>query len=75
MSSDMHSFIVRVWNEGVDRVRGAAIWRCSVDNVLSGQRHYFGDLAEIGPFIREQVEGPSPQLSAGDDRRAGQEVP
>jgi len=69
MSSDMHSFIVRVWKEGVDRVRDATIWRCSIDNVLSGQRRYFKDLTEIGPFIREQVEGPPPQLSAGDDGR------
>ena len=75
MSSDMHSFIVRVWKEGVDRVRDATIWRCSIDNVLSGQRCYFSDLAEIGPFIREQVEGLPPQLSAGDDGQAGQEVP
>jgi len=75
MSSDMHSFIVRVWKEGVDRVRDATIWRCSIDNVLSGQRRYFKDLAEISPFIREQVEGPPPQLAAGDDSQAGQEVP
>ena len=75
MSSDMHSFIVRVWKEGVDRVRDATIWRCSIDNVLSGQRRYFSDLAEISPFIREQVEGPPSQLTAGDDSQAGREAP
>lgn len=74
MSGDMHSFIVRVWKEGVDRVGNAIIWRCSIDNVVSGQRRYLDDLTEIGPSIREQVEGQPPQLSAEDGGMAGQEA-
>lgn len=74
MSGDMHSFIVRVWKEGVDRVRNATFWRCSIDNVVSGQRRYLDDLDEIGPSIREQVEGQPPRPSAGDDGWTGQET-
>lgn len=73
MSGDMHSFIVRVWKEGVDRVRNATIWRCSVDNVVSGERSHLAELEDIGPCIREQVEGCAQRHPLSDDGQAVQE--
>ena len=55
MEDETHSFVVRVWPEGVDREGQLTDWRGYVDDIASGQRFHFQDLQEITHFIAQQI--------------------
>jgi hypothetical protein len=48
------SFLVRLWRAGHN---GAALWRASVDNPHTAERHYFADLAALFAFLEAQTAG------------------
>ena len=55
MSSELPSymaFLVRLWQPGHD---GAPVWRASVDNPHTAERHYFADLAALFAFLEEET--------------------
>ena len=51
IESNTHSFIVKIWLEGVDEKAGEAIWRGRVTHVPSGQDRHFDNLTGITDFI------------------------
>jgi hypothetical protein len=54
-SSIYHSFLLRVWREGE---QGA--WRSSLENVMTGERHSFPNLASLYDFLQAtspEIEG------------------
>jgi hypothetical protein len=52
---DIHSFIVRVWNEATDKNGVPVAWRGSIDHVGRGERLYFYELNGIVRYIQEQI--------------------
>ena len=46
------AFLVRLWQPGHD---GASVWRASVDNPHTAERHYFADLAAFFAFLEEET--------------------
>ncbi len=59
--ADTHSFIIKVWSEESGEESGQAEWRGHITHVLSGERRYLRDLAEITEFILPYLELPSEQ--------------
>lgn len=55
MKEDTHSFVIRIWQEEIDRHGRTIIWRGAVDHVGTGQRLYFSDLEWLVDFIRERT--------------------
>lgn len=53
------SYLLRVWRETED-----GTWRASVENVTSGERHYFGDLDHLLTFIKNGGSLPPPSEAA-----------
>ncbi len=56
MKRDIHSFIVRIWNEATDQNGTPTTWRGSIDHVGQGERLYFYELDGVVRFIREQLD-------------------
>jgi hypothetical protein len=56
LESHTHSFIVKVWLEGLAGEIGGAIWRGHITHVPSGRRHYLQDLEGITAFIALYLE-------------------
>jgi hypothetical protein len=54
LSTDTHSFIIRVWYEAQDGEGNILAWRGSIDHVGSNKRLYFQNLDGIASFIQEQ---------------------
>ncbi len=52
---DIHSFIVRIWNEATDQNGVPVTWRGSIDHVGGGERLYFYELDGVIRFIQEQL--------------------
>ena len=50
------SFIVRVWRESREREPDAGEWRGSIEEVESGDRIYFTDLAAVAGFIKDRMD-------------------
>ena len=55
MQSDTHSFIVRIWYEGLESDGTIKTWRGSIEHVGNGQRLHFTDLERVVNFIQEQA--------------------
>ena len=55
MQSDTHSFIVRIWYEGLESDGTIKTWRGSIEHVGNGQRVHFTDLERVVDFIQEQA--------------------
>jgi hypothetical protein len=51
IESNTHSFIVKIWREGVDEKSGAVVWRGRITHVPSGQDRHFDNLSGITNFI------------------------
>jgi hypothetical protein len=56
LEDNAHSFIVRIWPEGVDEKAGLVTWRGRVTHVPSGERRYFEDLDEVTAFMASYLE-------------------
>jgi len=54
MGDEMHSFILRIWQEASESEEPSDDWRGSIDHVGTGRRLYFRDLDGISRFVREQ---------------------
>ncbi len=55
-SSDLHSFVVRIWWEtGLTRPNGRPLWRGRVRHAASGRMRVFQSLEELMEFIQEQT--------------------
>lgn len=48
-----HSFILSLWAEGGARPNAPPVWRYSLEEPHSAQRHGFKDLAELVRFLEE----------------------
>ncbi|MCX6033189.1 MAG: hypothetical protein NT169_28380 [Chloroflexi bacterium] len=46
------AFLVRLWQPGHD---SEPVWRASVDNPHTAERHYFADLEALFAFLEEQT--------------------
>jgi hypothetical protein len=46
-----HAFVIRIWLEEIDSATRQATWRGHVTHVLSGDRRYISQLADIVDFI------------------------
>jgi hypothetical protein len=46
------AFLVRMWQPGDE---GKPVWRASVDNPHTAERHYFADLEALFAFLEEQT--------------------
>jgi hypothetical protein len=55
VQSDTHSFIVRIWYEGLDNDSTMKTWRGSIEHVGYGQRVHFYDLERVVNFIQDQA--------------------
>jgi hypothetical protein len=48
------SYLVRLWQVRAD---GAWIWRASLEDPRTGERHGFADLERLFAFLRQQTDG------------------
>jgi hypothetical protein len=48
--------MLRLWQAGEDEEPG---WRASLESPHTGERHGFGDLAQLVAFLEEQTEAAS----------------
>jgi len=70
------AYMLRLWQAGEDEAPG---WRASLENPHTGERHGFGNLAQLVVFLEEQTEttlSPPPcgrPLPDSGDRRDGGE--
>jgi hypothetical protein len=55
MVDDTHSFVLRIWHEGLDLSGNVTAWRGSIEHVGRGERQHFVDLDEIGRYIQAHV--------------------
>jgi hypothetical protein len=55
LKNDIESFIVRIWNEGIDNQGHMTTWRGSIDHVGTNSRFYFNDLEGMVRFIESQT--------------------
>jgi hypothetical protein len=70
VQSDIYSFVVRIWHEGLDSEGHITDWRGFVDCVANGQRLHFYDLDLLVQFIQEQVGLESGRSRVPRDTRA-----
>ena len=47
-----HSYLLRLWQANGER---APIWRASLEDVQTGERHSFADLARLSAFLEAQA--------------------
>jgi hypothetical protein len=47
-----HTFIVRIWHESGES--GNAVWRASVTNAATHERHYFTNPDDLAAFLSSQ---------------------
>ena len=50
-----HSFVLRIWQEEGQTVRGMPVWRGHITHVQSGQRRYIKHLRDILFFIGDYL--------------------
>ena len=67
-ASGYFSYLVRLWNAGSD---DAPVWRASLEEPHTGERHSFPDVKSLCMFLKEQVHTGSsqdeePQAPSGD---------
>ena len=55
------AFLVRMWQPGDE---GEPVWRASVDNPHTAERHYFADLEGLFAFLKEQTVSRSTRSEA-----------
>jgi len=54
-TTDIHSFIVRIWAEQTDNQGQVLAWRGSVEHVGKNQRVYFSALDELVTFLQNKT--------------------
>ena len=47
------SYLLRLWQTSSDAQR---VWRCSLEDPLTGRQHGFGDVELLFDFLRQQIE-------------------
>jgi len=63
------AYLLRAWR--VVR-NGEAVWRASLEDVDTGERHGFASLEALFAYLREELrrgEGPAPEEARDDERR------
>lgn len=54
------SYILRCWEEVAQTPQQPALWRFSLEDVQTGVRHGFSDLAALMTFLHAQAAAPQP---------------
>ncbi len=54
--SKVHSFIVKIWLEEVERERKQPAWHGHITHVPGGERRYLKKLSDVTDFIASSVE-------------------
>ncbi len=60
------SYLLRLW---LVKNQTHHVWRCSLENVRTGERHGFADLEALYAFLNEEI-GPLPEGTPADDNVA-----
>ena len=62
-----HSFIIKIWVEGLTEGHDHPTWHGHITHVPGGERRYLKDLDEITPFVSPYLEslGVKPDRSLG----------
>jgi hypothetical protein len=55
VNRETQSFVIRIWDEAVDRRNEGSTWRGFIEHVGSGKRLYFHDPTAILRFIQEEI--------------------
>jgi hypothetical protein len=50
------SYLLRCWEEPARRAGGPTIWRFSLEDPRTGERHAFADLERLSEFLRRRIE-------------------
>ncbi len=58
--TNVHSFVIRLWQEDPAEKSNAAKWRGHITHVLSGKKRYIEQINEIDPFISRFLNEPKP---------------
>ncbi len=58
------SYILRCWEEELQTPQQSAVWRFSLEDVQTGARHGFSDLAALLAFLHVQTAAPQPSPAA-----------
>jgi hypothetical protein len=53
--SDNHTFVIRIWREGINREKQNPIWRGSIYHVATDERIYFDDVEKVVAFIQTKI--------------------
>lgn len=58
-----HSFILTLWTEGGGLPNAPPVWRISLQDPHTAQRHGFTDVAELARFLQEWTAVPPAEKS------------
>jgi hypothetical protein len=61
--SDLHAFVIRARREPREIAGAPSEWRFWVEHHPGGERHYYGDFAEVLAFIMTHL--PPPAIGTG----------
>jgi hypothetical protein len=50
-----HNYILRIWNEGIEKPEGLTIWRFSIYDPLTGVVKGFANLPELVAYLRDMI--------------------
>jgi hypothetical protein len=61
--NDYRSYVLRMW-----RVKGEGedLWRCSLENIKTGEQHGFACLEELMAFLTGKTGSPYPDESSAE---------
>lgn len=60
------SFLLRLWETFSD---GQWVWRCSLEDPLTGRQHSFKDIQRLIDFLNKQIEIDALHEKGGDSQR------
>ncbi|HOV48558.1 MAG TPA: hypothetical protein PLM06_07995 [Anaerolineae bacterium] len=52
---DNYAYILRLWRESLASPEQPAVWRFSLTDVRSGERHAFDDPAKLAAFLQTRM--------------------
>jgi hypothetical protein len=64
LEDNAHSFVVKIWPEGVDEKTGVVTWRGRITHVPGGERRYLKDLDDVTVFMASYLESMGVKLTA-----------
>lgn len=61
------SYLIRLWEERSEEPP-MAVWRCSLEDPLTGQRHGFANLEALTAWLQAELASPGQAASAGPEQ-------